>query len=113
MCLDVYNMLPVLYSKRLGAINNTCDCDQRETIVVSLELKWLRYQRVISLETQVGITNQRNIWANMDPRIYRRWDQVLRRNKHPLSTGHTRREPSFMSMNAALSAVKVGMRSTV
>jgi hypothetical protein len=26
-------------------------------------LKWLRYQRVISLKTQVGITNQRNKWA--------------------------------------------------
>jgi hypothetical protein len=38
--------------------------------------KWLRYQRVISLETRVGITNQRNKWANTDPRIYRRWDQV-------------------------------------
>jgi hypothetical protein len=30
-------------------------------------MKWLRYQRVISLETQVGITSQRNKWANTDP----------------------------------------------
>jgi hypothetical protein len=33
---------------------------------------------------QVGNTNQRNKWANTDPRIYRRWDQVPRRSKHPL-----------------------------
>jgi hypothetical protein len=30
-------------------------------------MKWLRYQRVISLEPQVGITSQRNKWANTDP----------------------------------------------
>jgi hypothetical protein len=68
-------------------------------------MKWLRYQRVTSLETEVGITSQRNKWANTDPRIYRRWDQVLKRSKHPLLTGHTRREPSSMIMNAELSAV--------
>jgi hypothetical protein len=32
-------------------------------------MKWLRYQRVISLKIQVGITNQRNKWANTDIRI--------------------------------------------
>jgi hypothetical protein len=58
-------------------------------------MKWLRYQRVISLETQVGITSQRNKWANTDPRIYRRWDQVPRRSEHPLLTGRTRHEPHF------------------
>jgi hypothetical protein len=36
--------------------------------------KWLRYHSVISLETQVGITSQRNNWANTEPRTYRRWD---------------------------------------
>jgi hypothetical protein len=46
--------------------------------------KWLRYQRVISLKKPVGNTNQINKWANTDPRIYRRWDQVPRRSKHPL-----------------------------
>jgi hypothetical protein len=30
-------------------------------------MKWLRYQRVINLEKQVGITSQRNKWANTDP----------------------------------------------
>jgi hypothetical protein len=46
--------------------------------------KWLRYQRVvISLQIQVRNTNQRNKWANTDPRIYRRWDQVPRRSNHP------------------------------
>jgi hypothetical protein len=30
-------------------------------------MKWLRYLRLISLVTQVGITSQRNIWANTDP----------------------------------------------
>jgi hypothetical protein len=43
-------------------------------------MKWLRYQRVISLKLQVGNTNQRNKWANTDPRIYRKWDQVPRRS---------------------------------
>jgi hypothetical protein len=65
--------------------------------------EWLRYQQVISLETQVGITSQRNKWANTDPQTYRRWDQdhqVRKRSKHPLSTGHTRHEPSFIIMNA-------------
>ncbi|XP_048730689.2 uncharacterized protein LOC125647898 isoform X1 [Ostrea edulis] len=28
-------------------------------------------------------------WANTDPWIYQRWDQVPRRSKHPLSTGPT------------------------
>jgi hypothetical protein len=55
-------------------------------------MKWPRYQRIISLEIQVGITSQINKWANTDPR---RWDQVLRRTKHPLLTGCTRREPHF------------------
>jgi hypothetical protein len=36
-------------------------------------MKWLRYQRVISLKIQVGNTNQRNKWANTDPQTYRRW----------------------------------------
>jgi hypothetical protein len=47
-------------------------------------MKWLRFQRVISLETQVGTTRQRNKWANTDIRVYRKWDQVPRRSKHPL-----------------------------
>jgi hypothetical protein len=68
---------------------------------------------VISLKIQVRNTNQRNKWANTDPRIYRRWDQVPRRSMHPLLIDHTRREPSSMMMNAELSAVKVGVSSTV
>jgi hypothetical protein len=46
----------------------------------------------------------------MDPWQHQRWDQVHRRSKHPLSTGHTRCEPSFMIMNAAASAVKVNVQ---
>ena len=76
-------------------------------------MKWLRYQRVISLKIQVGITNQRNKWANMDPQIYRRWEQVPWRSNHPLLIDHTRREPSSMIMNVELSAVKVSVSSTV
>jgi hypothetical protein len=72
-------------------------------------MKWPRYRRVISLEIQVGITSQINKWANTDPRKYRRWDQVPRRNKHPLPTGRTRYEPSSMIVNAELSAVKVSV----
>jgi hypothetical protein len=63
------------------------------------------YQRVISLKIQVGNTNQRNKWANTDPRIHRRWDQVPRRSKHPLLIDHTRREPSSMILNAELGSI--------
>jgi hypothetical protein len=49
-------------------------------------MKQLSCQTVVSVETQVGNTSQRNKWANMDPR---RSDQVHRRRKHPLPTGHT------------------------
>jgi hypothetical protein len=62
-------------------------------------VKSLRYQRVTSFETQVGNTNQRNKWANTDPRTYRRWDQVPRRSTHPPSIGHTHRELHFKSQN--------------
>jgi hypothetical protein len=58
-------------------------------------------------------TSKRNKWANTDLRIYHRWDQVPRRSKHPLSTGHTRRDPSSVIMNTELSAVKVSVPSTV
>jgi hypothetical protein len=68
---------------------------------------------MISLKTQVGITNQRNKWANTDPRLYRRWDQVPRRSAHPLLIDQTRREPNSMIMNVELSAVKVSVPSTV
>jgi hypothetical protein len=76
-------------------------------------MKWLRYQSAISLKIQVGNTNQRNKWANTDHWIYRRWDQVPKRSKHPLLIDHTRREPSSMIMNADLFAVKVNVSSTV
>jgi hypothetical protein len=81
--------------------------------ILHSNMKWLRYQRVISLKIQVGNTNLRNKWANTDPRIYRRWDQVPRRSTHPLLIDHTRREPSSMIMNAELSAVKISVPSTV
>ena len=83
---------------------------QRAIMIYSM--KWLRYQRVIILKIQVGNTNQRNKWVNTDPWIYRRWDQVSRRSKHPLLIDHTRREPSSMIMNTELSAVKVSVSST-
>jgi hypothetical protein len=76
-------------------------------------MKWLGYQRVISLETQVEITSQRNKRANTDPRTYLRWDQVPMRSKHSMSTGHVRHEPSSMIINAELSAVKVSVPSMV
>jgi hypothetical protein len=82
-------------------------------IIFFVCMKWIRYQRVISLKIQVGNTNQRNKWANTDPRIYQRWNQVPRRSKHSLLIDHTRREPSSMIMNAELSAVKVSVPSTV
>jgi hypothetical protein len=66
---------------------------------------------VISFKTQEGITSQRNKSAITDPLTYGRWDQVPTMSKHPLSTGHTCREPSFISMKVELSPVKVGVQS--
>jgi hypothetical protein len=77
----------------------------KNTRAIYNDKRWLRYQRVISLETQVGVTSQINRWANTAPRTCWRWDQVPRRSMHPLLTGHTRHEPSSMIMNAELSAV--------
>jgi hypothetical protein len=77
------------------------------------EMKWLRSQRLISLKIQVGNTNRRNRYANTDPMIYWRWDQVPRRSKRPLLINHTRRELSSIIMNGELSAVKVSVPSTV
>jgi hypothetical protein len=98
---------------RHTGIRGTCtNCNALSHYIQYMYMKWLRYQKVISLKIQVGNTNQRNKWANTDPRIYRRWDQVPR-SKHPLLIDHTRREPSSMIMNAELSAVKVSVSSTV
>jgi hypothetical protein len=60
----------------------------------------MRYQRVVSLEKQVGIISYKIKLANIDLRVYWRWNQVPRRSKHPLPTGHTCCEPSFMIMDA-------------
>jgi hypothetical protein len=62
-------------------------------------MKWPRYQRVIILEKQVGITSQRNKWANTDLQMYLRWNQVPRRSKHPPLTGRTRLKPNFKFKN--------------
>jgi hypothetical protein len=78
---------------------------------ISKRKKWLRYQKGISLETQVGITNQRNKLANTDPWIYRRWDQVPRRSKHPLLTSRTRRESHF-KRKKPLVKISVKIRET-
>jgi hypothetical protein len=40
------------------------DLQGSERWLKSTYIKWLRYQRVISLKIQVGNTNQRNKWAN-------------------------------------------------
>jgi hypothetical protein len=48
--------------------------------------KWngyLRYQRAITRELQVGITSQISKWTNTSPRTHQRWDQVPWRSKHP------------------------------
>ena len=37
--------------------------------------------------------NTKMSWTNTDSWTHQRWDQVPRRSKHPLLTGHTRREP--------------------
>jgi hypothetical protein len=56
--------------------------------------------KIPKIEEAVEIASQRKKWVNTDPRIYRRWDRVPRRSKHPLSTGHTRRESGSMIMTA-------------
>jgi hypothetical protein len=64
--------------------------------VYNIHMKWPRYRRLIRVEIQVGITSQINKWANTDHRKYWRWDQVPRGSKHPLPTGHTRRDNTFI-----------------
>jgi hypothetical protein len=53
-----------------------------------LSMKWLRYQRMISLKTQVRITRQRYKWVNTNPPDIPEWDQAPRRSKHPLKISH-------------------------
>jgi hypothetical protein len=67
----------------------------------------IRYQRVISLKTHAGITNQRNKWANTvhPPRHTGGWIVCLDGLSIP-SLGQTRLDPSFMTMNADLSIAK-------
>jgi hypothetical protein len=105
-------------------------CGPRVFCLFFNTMTWLRYHRVISLENQVGVKSHINKRANTDPRICWRWDQVwlidwliiycftsrswvfhlygdvrdqvCRRSKHPLSTGHTQCEPSSMIMNTEL-----------
>jgi hypothetical protein len=94
--------------KTEAATYSRCD-----TIKFPLKLRWLRYQRVISLEIQIGITSERNKWANTDPQIYRRWDQVRRGSKYPLSTGRTRRVPHFKRKKSVIniSVSKLGKQN--
>jgi hypothetical protein len=75
-------------------------------------MKWPRYRNVVRLEIEVTITSQINKWANTDPHKYWRWDPVPRRSKHPLPTGHTRREPTFIIVNAELYFVEASVPST-
>jgi hypothetical protein len=57
-------------------------------------MKWLRYQRVISLETYAGITIWRSKWTDMD------FDGDIKGGiRHPSSTGHTSQLPSSVIMN--------------
>jgi hypothetical protein len=62
-------------------------------------LSWGLYKRLISLETQVGITSQRNKWVNTDHRKSQRWDQVPWRSTHLLLASHTRRKSYFKLKN--------------
>jgi hypothetical protein len=45
-------------------------CITPYNVTKTVNIKWLRYQGVISLETQVGITSQRNERANTNSIIY-------------------------------------------
>jgi hypothetical protein len=49
----------------------------------------------------------------MDLREMRRQDQVPRRSKHPLLTGHTRRAPLVEIRYTGLPVVKASMEMTV
>jgi hypothetical protein len=75
------------------------DLKKRLSFVIagySTLMKWPRYRRVISLEIQVEITSQINKWVNTEPRMYRRWDQVPRRSKHP----HKHRPPEILEVGS-------------
>ena len=95
----VRKILPLVYRKRrLNGRGGPLDVLGKTGITFhsrcgTIKMKWLRYQRVISLETQVGVTSQINELVNTNPRTCQRWDQVPRRSKHPLLIGRTRREP--------------------
>jgi hypothetical protein len=101
VCPDVFQWHPTNYYYTSQPV--LAKINVKLSFLVFFCMKWLRYQRVISLKIQVGNTNQKKKWANTDLQIYRRWDQVLRRSKHPLLIDHTRREPSSMIMNEELS----------
>jgi hypothetical protein len=66
-------------------------------------LEWLRYQTVISLETEVGITSQRNKKQKWTPGHTEGRVRCLGgvKMKQPLSTGHTCRETHY---NAKISS---------
>jgi hypothetical protein len=67
----------------------------------------------IPKSNQIGITSQRNKWANTDPPdIYRRWDHVPRRSKHPLLTGRPHRESHFKRKKKTLVKINVKIRET-
>ncbi|XP_048730227.1 uncharacterized protein LOC125647559 isoform X2 [Ostrea edulis] len=52
-------------------------------------------------------TLYRYSWSNTDPWTHQRWDQVPRRSKHPLLTGHTRREPYILIRSRMFSSLKI------
>jgi hypothetical protein len=106
------NSFDFIYSEILIIFSWTT-FDVLKTSILEFKTKFAFYRKVISLEIQVGITSQINKWANMDPRNYRRWNQVPGRSKYPFPTGRTRCEPNSIIMNAELSTVKVSVSSTV
>jgi hypothetical protein len=54
-------------------------------------MKMLRQRATINVVTPLENINQR--WANTDPIVCQRYNQVSRRSKYPLLSGHPRCDP--------------------
>jgi hypothetical protein len=66
-------------------------------------------QNIIIIQTAITKSSV----EQLGPRQMRRQDQVIRRSKHPLLTGHTRRAPFVEIRYTGLPVVKASMEMTI
>jgi hypothetical protein len=93
MVLTSHSRIETMNTRTIPSKVSSLTAAPLRTLHVIRCMKWLWYPKIISIETQVGITSVQNKWANRDVLTYRRWDQVPRRSKHPLWTGCNHYEP--------------------